>query len=320
MEKKTTAKFGQSGSMEYILRSQIAKSQDGLVKLSPGTAKRILDELNFPKQRNISESRVYGHAHKIRSGDWIENYPVYFAALPDGRIWLVDGQNRLTAISQFDSAVPVTLRIAEFDSEKEVGEFYAGFDCKSSVRTNEQIISAVGIAQEAGITDRMARSVFEAAPLLLNNLEPLVGSANVHANPGLFLQDNRMRVISEWAKEAKEFESLVKMASKGLLQKMRSTGPVSVALYTLRHQPTKAREFWQGLAMNDGLRRADPRATLINDFLTRSGAKGSVRQRVQQSALAWNAFCEGRDLKIIKCIDGAQITLWGTPLNGKAAK
>ena len=107
---------------------------------------------------------------------------------------------------------------------------------------------------------------------------------------------------------------------QALLQGMRSTGILAVALYTLRHQPARAREFWMGLAEHDGLRKNDPRATLYSDILTRTMATGSIRQRVQQPALAWNAFCEGRDLKIIKCIDGAALTLWGTPLaKGRAA-
>jgi hypothetical protein len=33
--------------------------------------------------------------------------------------------------------------------------------------------------------------------------------------------------------------------------------------------------------------------------------------------MAWNAYCEGRDLKFIKCVEGAQIIIWGTPI-GKA--
>lgn len=314
MDMKTQINYGQPGSMEYILRSLVAKSADGVVKVAPGTARRILEELNFPGQRKISENRVYGHSHKIISGDWMESFPIHFAALPDGRVWLVDGQNRLTAISRMDAPVEVTLLIADFDNEKEVGKFYAGFDQRSSVRTNEQILSAVGIAKETGLKDRTAKAIFEAAPLLINGLEPLVGSANVCTHPEMFLQDNRLRIVSEWASEARVFESITEHAAKAIRMKLNSTGPMATALYTIRHQPVKAREFWGGIANNDGLRRADPRATLITDFLTRAANKGSIRQRVQQSSLAWNAFCEGRDLKIIKCVDGAQIVLWGTPL------
>jgi len=314
MEKTVQRTYGQPGSMEYILRSQIARSPGGLVKMAPGTAKRILEELNFQGQRKVESRRVYGHAYAIKSGDWVEDYPIHFVAMPDGRIWLVDGQHRLTAISEQQQPIGVTIRLVELESEKQARHFYAGFDKKDSVRTNTQILDAIDLARETGLTSRMARAVFEAAPILLNDMEPVTGSKNVKQFPHVFLQQTRIKAVFEYVKEAKEYESIIKVAAKGLLEKLKQTGPVAMGLYTLRHQPAKAREFWAGIANNDGLRRADPRATLISDYLVRSFATGSTRQRVQQTSLAWNAFCEGRDLKIIKCLDGAVLTIWGTPL------
>lgn len=318
MQKQQTMQFGQPGSMEYILRAQIARSTSGVIKVAPGTAQRILDELNFPGQRKVDSRRVYGHTHAIIKGDWMESYPIHFAALPDGRVWLVDGQHRMTAIAQQQSPVAVTLRLVDMASEKDARNFYAGFDGRGSVRTNVQILDAVGIAAEVGLTSRMARAVYEAAPVLANNMEPLAGTENIKSRPEIYLQSNRLALVSEWSKQAKEYELIAKDAGRGLYDRMRKTGPVAVALYTLRHQPSRAKEFWSGIARNDGLRRGDPRHTLIQDYSVRDIGSGSVRQRVQQTALAWNAFFEGRDLKIIKCVTGAAITLSGTPLNGKA--
>ncbi len=317
MQKQISIKFGQPGSMEYILRSQLAKSAGGLVKMAPGIAKRILEELNFPGQRDIRSSRVYSKHLLLVTGDWMESYPIDFASLPDGRIWLVDGHHRLTAISEQDAPVPITIRLIEVDTEDEARKLYAGYDMSESVRTTKQILDAVGIAKQLGITGRIARAVFECAPILLNDMEPMVGSANILKAPHLYAKQKRMEVICDWAKEAKEFESIIAPAAPALKAKLKQVGPLAVGLYTLRHQPARAKEFWSGIANNDGLRRADPRATLIQDYLTRASNLGSVRQRVQQTSLAWNAFCEGRDLKIIKCIVDAQITLWGTPIKAK---
>jgi hypothetical protein len=314
MEKATQHTYGQPGSMEYILRSQVVKSQGGMVKMAPGTAKRILEELNFQGQRKVESGRVYGHAYAIRTGEWMDDYPIHFAALPDGRIWLVDGQHRLSAISEQQSPVGVVIRLVEVDSEKEARKFYSGFDQKQSTRTNTQIIAAVDIAKDIGLSNRMTRAVFEAAPLLLNNLEVLHGSASVKSNPEFFLQQARMKVVTDWANEAKTYSGITEVARRGLYERLKKTGPVAVGLYTLRYQLAKAKEFWTGVANDDGLRKGDPRKTLINDLEERGLRTGSVRQRVQQSSLAWNAFCEGRDLKVIKCVTDAPIVLWGTPL------
>lgn len=317
MQKQVPINHGQSGSMEYILRSLVAKSINGVVNMSPGTAKRILEELNFPGQRPISSSRVYGKALAIVTGDWVESFQIDFSALPDGRIWLVDGQHRLTAISQQQAPVPITVRLIDVDSEKDAKRLYAGYDLTDSVRTTKQIIDAVGIANELGISEKLARLIYESAPILLNNMEPIVGSVNVRLHPDVFTRQKRMEAVSEWASEAKEFEQIIAPAAAVLKARIKTTGPLAVGLYTLRHQPSRARDFWSGIAKNDGLRRGDPRATLIQDYLTRVVNGGSIRQRVQQSTLAWNAFCENRDLKIIKCIDNAQIVIWGTPVKAK---
>ena len=92
----------------------------------------------------------------------------------------------------------------------------------------------------------------------------------------------------------------------------------AVAMYTYRYQPARAHEFWQGIARQDGLSRGDPRATLLIDFRNRvsnTSGKGNQNQRsvVQSITLAWNAFCEKRELAIVKCVTGATIKVWGTP-------
>lgn len=309
-----------SGAVDSILKSMVARAPGGVVQLAPGIALRMLEEINFPEQREVHSGRVYGHRHSIIHGDWLEGHPITLALLPDGRMWIVDGQHRLIAISENEAPVPVTIRIVSVESEKEARLFYAGFDQRNSVRTNNQILDAVGISKETGLSRAMTSAVFAAAPILLNKLEPLTGGGVLKLHPDIYLQGNKLAAVADWASEAKLFEQIIQTAKKGLMGKLRSSGVIAVALYTLRHQPVRAKQFWTGVAENDGLRKNDPRGTLINDLLTRTMSTGSIRQKVQQPALAWNAWCEGRDLKIIKCLVDAQITLWGTPLNAKAAK
>ena len=296
----------------------LAASASGVVSLKPSGAKFMLESLNFPLQRCIDESRVFTHHHALRTGDWMEGHVITFVELPDGRVWLVDGQHRLTAISRWSDSTPVTIRLVQVESEKEARHFYAGFDQKTSVRTNAQIIDAVGAADESGLSRAMGESVFEASTLLANDLEPLIGQSSVRNNKALFLPSVRMAAIADWAHEARQYEAAIAKAKPTLRKKLMLHGVVAVALYTLRHQPAKALEFWTGTASNDRLASSDPRAALIADLLTRKLNTGSVRQRVQQPISAWNAFFRGRTLSQIKCIPGAALAVAGTPL--KAVK
>ncbi len=307
----------QDQSTVELLKILVARAKNGVAQIAPGVARRLLDELNFPDQRPVDSGRVYGHRYAIITGDWMEGHVITFVILPDGRVWLVVVQHRLTAISEGDCAVAATLRLVPVENEREAREFYAGFDKRSSVRTNMQLIAAVKPEGIEGLGARLAGKVYEAAPILMNDMEPLVGSANLRANPEIFLQANRMRAVGEWGREALQYQEIIKLATTGLRRKLQdNTGLIAVALYTLRHQPGKANEFWRGVAMNDGLKKGDPRNTLIDDLMTRNLQSGSIRQRVQQPAISWNAWFEGRPLKIIKCIPGAAITVSGTPLQG----
>lgn len=298
------------------LKALVAKAQskNGVMPISPLGAKLILESLNFPRQRSVSESQVYGHLNAIVSGDWMEGHAITFIELPDGRVWLVDGQHRLTAIARYTAPVDATIRIVPVENEREAGEFYAGFDQKSSVRTTRQIIDSFNASDAFGLTGPMASAVFEASALLNNGLEPLTGPQSTKKNPALFLQANRLKAIEEWASEARQYEALIKPAKRALKTKLLQSGPVAVALYTLRNQPARASEFWGGLAKNDGLRSNDPRSTLYADLMARNLGAGSIRQKVQQSAAAWNAFFRGRTLQQIRCVADAPIVVLGTHL------
>lgn len=142
----------------HMLHVHVAKSHNGLIKMSPEMAARILADCNFEGQRSISRPRVFDHAYAIKEGDWVDDYPIHFAVLPDGRTWLVDGQHRLTAIAEQTQAVGIVVRMVDVDTEKDARHFYAGFDKRNSTRTNVQILDAVELAKEVGLSNRMARA------------------------------------------------------------------------------------------------------------------------------------------------------------------
>jgi hypothetical protein len=83
----------------------------------------------------------------------------------------------------------------------------------------------------------------------------------------------------------------------------------------LKHSPAQAYEFWEGIALDDGLRRGDPRKTFLiyidnNDFKSR-------RNGVMVAGIPWNHFYTGEKLAQIKLTDATQIKILGTPLDGR---
>lgn len=300
-----------------LLSHILATAKNGVVQLSPQDAAVLVRHLNFPKQRGVKASRVEAKLADMRAGDWEKDHAITFVVLPGGAIYLVDGQHRLTAISLWHTTVPLMINVVSKPDLKSAQKYYSTFDGQSAVRTTRELLDAVDLPSEVGLTKSMAKAVYDAAQLLASNLEPMNGSANVASHHGLFRMNNRIEVVQKWASEAREFEQILKAAHFSIRKMLMGTGVLAVALVTLRYQPATARQFWRGIAENDGLRKADPRSTFLADLMTRNMAVGSVRQRVQQPAVAWNAFYQGRELKIIKCIPDAAIVVAGTPFDGK---
>lgn len=305
--------------IKYVILGMLEKSTNGIVKMAPGVAGRILEEMNFNGQRKIKEHRVVKHSARISNGLWKASFPITIVCIQNGGMWLIDGQHRLTAIARNSQSWPVTVIIAKAESEDEARRLYAGFDEPDSGRSSYEVIDAVGLSEELALPRSFTSRLFCALPVLRNGLEPLSGS-EIEAGKyvRLFGTDSRLADIGDWKREAEQYLQVIKKTTGKIRQKLNTVGVMSVALYTLRYQPAKASQFWHGLAENDGLRRDDPRATLLRDMMERNASAGSNRQTVQVPAAAWNAFCEGRPLKIIKCITGAPLTVWGTPVQGRA--
>jgi hypothetical protein len=299
-----------SHDISAIIHSAIARSKGEPIKLSPGTAQRILDEANFPGQRKISNRNLQDHMYTINSGAWDGRYPLSFAEFNDGSLWMLDGQHRLTVIVMHGVALPVTVQLFRVSNEEDARILYAGFDKKNSIRTESETLHALEIHTKLGVKQVTANALFKALAVISNNMEPFRRESFAAG----ISTGARMNTMHDWAAEAREFERIASLAAAPIIRKLRGAGCMAVVLYTLRHKPALAKEFWEGVAMNDGLRRNDPRAALIADFFTRTLSAGHARQSVQSPTLAWNAFCEKRDLKIIKCLPEAQIIIWGTPL------
>lgn len=310
----------QDEAIHGVIASLLKRANDGIVMLAPGIAQRVLQAMNFDGQRNQKKYRIRTHAQRIASGLWNAGFPITLARWPNGRLVVVDGQHRLAAIAQHDASVPVRINVIDVDSEEQVRRVYIGFDESTSVRTTGEVLDGVGVGAELKILRQLRNQAFNALFLLRNDLEPKRGRANDDKTQHARDRDGRIAEFSTWHAEIVKCDYIVRASAQSHQKNMLNIGVLAVMMYTLRHQPAKAMDFWIGIARNDGLRKTDPRHTLLQDFHTRAMNSGAARQAVQAPVLAWNAFFEGRPLKIIKCIEGAPIRVSGTPLANRAGE
>ena len=301
-----------SHTITEIILSMLGKSTDGVVTVAPGIASRILDEMNFHGQRKRKPFRVGEHLARIRKGTWNPQYPITLLVMPDGTMWLADGQHRMEAIAQSNSSIRVRINLMQADNEHEARRIYAGFDRPEYIRSQHEMLEGLGAAAETGLKKETVRCVFRALPILLNNMEHARG--NQEKSAAARSVEARIDLLPMWATQASIYESIVDTAEHALKQPLYGAGVMAVALYVLRHQQARAQDFWNGVVDAGALNKDDPRQRLMWDLLNRHLNDGSIRQGIQMTALAWTRWCEGTRMKMIRCTEGAPIVIWGTPL------
>lgn len=303
------------GQIYSLIHALMARcDSQGLVAIAPGVAQRIVEETNFHGQRRRKPARVAERLLAIRNGHWSPGVStISFAETPDGALYLVDGQHRLWAIYESGRVCKTRVAIIPAANMDDVRRVYALFDLPDAKRGDGEMLASLCLDEKLALRRDTVRALYKALTIIRNGMEPASNASRADA----MSRTGRLEDISAWRSEAEAYETLIRNADAHIANRMLRGGCMAVALVCLRHQPAKARAFFGGVAANDGLRKNDPRARLVADFSSRNLSQGSMRQSVQRVAAAWNAFYDGRELSMIKCIEGAALVIKGTPYNGK---
>jgi hypothetical protein len=282
------------------------------LRIGPDLAGRILSECHYQGQRKLEEERAMLHAERIEHGTFLENSQIAFGLL-DGRLYLVNGRHRMHAIGLAQMPYAFRIEIYPCRTRADLDALYCRFDQPGSNRSLAQVSSALGLHDdhEGGLRPPMAALLLRAVPLLMIELKRVPPCHRPRATRDL---DAKKEFALAWKPAAIDYQACLDLGATMRTGRFRNAGVVAVALATLRHQRDKAFAFWAGAIRNDGLPAGDPRQTLCNDFMVR-GRTSHEFDLAEASAAAWNAFMQGRPLKITK-VCGSPIRLAGTPYQG----
>lgn len=290
---------------------QITRSSvDGIITVTPALAARILELLNFKRQRRLKPGQIISLKNTILGGLWNPNHPISFARVGEQLVG-VNLQHRMHAIVEAQTAVRTRVIIGECTSEEQVAEWYSQFDPKMGARGEVDAIAARDLAGGSGLTLTTVSRAMAALKVIMNNMMPLHGGVSPR-NVAISMVETRMAEFPNWLEQVIQWDAIMHTSPKHVRAKLKNSGVMAVGLYTLKHQPAIATQFWVGVAENDKLAKDDPRARLLADFVSRKGA--SARDIVQSACLAWNAWHSKRPLGGIRCDADNPIHLAGTPL------
>lgn len=303
----------QNNVLPLIEQGRSPDIREGFQSLSPSDAAAILEHCSYDRQRRIDAMHSETLREMMQRGAWLEKSQIDFGRMPDGKLWLVNGHHRLTAQARSGRTLLWAIAVHDCKSVDDLRTLYYRYDTNVRKRTSENILQGVDFAGQHGLTKQVARSLFDAAPIIASGMS--VGTRNPSLETALArrLTDQRMATAERFVAEASIYQACVDPAPASIKRKLLLPTITAVALVTIRHEPEIAAEFWSGVAENDGLRRGDARATLIQDLTARNGKSGSAHQFLVVAAKAWNAYHSGRLLKIIKVNAGHTTKISGTP-------
>lgn len=277
--------------------------------VSPAMAKHMRATMHFERQRPINERNVARLAEEMRRGWFLAGTPIFICTLPSGREYIVNGNHTLEAVAASGVTIPLVMIRKRVRDVEGAARVYSTFDLQR-MRTWRDTLQAVGFADTLPMPDHVIAAIgqimqdFKHDP---HNLSAMSRQA-------------RMAAVPEYTQAAHVIQAAIDGGHRQNIRITQRAAVLAVALYTAKYQPSVAAEFWGGLAKDDGLKANDPRKVLLR-YMGNNRAHSTARpEQSRATALAWNAFFEGRVIEYVKPNAAGDMRILGTPMHKGAPK
>jgi hypothetical protein len=230
----------------------------------------------------------------------------------DGKLVLINGQHRLRAVAETGIPAEFQVLILPCETEADLHILFHRFDVNTKLRSTTEILNSAGVAEQYDLSKSLARTVYLAGAHIANGFRSGANRLGPTANPETRGVDGKLKVAEPWWPIAVKYEAAIEDADHRLKRQLRVLGIVAVALVIMEAEPAKATEFWSGVVGDAN--KGDARRTL-RDLLLSHNLRNHASGLAYASALtatAWNAYREGRPLKVIKVLPDSEVPIGGT--------
>ncbi|HUA59378.1 MAG TPA: hypothetical protein VML19_11530, partial [Verrucomicrobiae bacterium] len=277
------------------------------VLITPELAERIERECIYARERDIDPDRLKMHVSDINAGRFRQGTVLSFGLLK-GKLIRVDGRTRGKAVIDTGKPQIFHITIHPVANEAELADLHSIFDPPGSARSP---IDAAGHLVAAGkLTKGEVKVLLRAAPYIDAEfrLSEMPASAKMAQSPTA-----RNQTAQACYPPAVQYFSRARRAPRAIKEMLYRQAIAAFAIYTFRHLPQKAAEFWGAIATladeDKGLPSTDPRRALYKRLQSRDE---STPIQLLIVAKAWNAFFEGRKLREIRVKSGEPFRIAGT--------
>lgn len=291
---------------------------EGRYIIGPDEAFRILNTNSYAGQRPLLDTHIEVLANSMRAGTFAGGTQLSFARLPDGRLDLINGYHRLSAVGRANVPIEFVVTIHDCADEQEIGTLYFRFDTVLRKRTTNDAIRSTGAAAANDMcSDADAKHVIAAVKVIGCDFRSLSGNpkARHFADPDVvFARAN------SWWDAGRTYLSLINSADKTLKDRLKRQGVMAVGMRTVESQLETARDFWGSVAEDDGLPKRDPRHSLVRYLRELNKVDNRMTHQVRAVAACWNAFYDKRDLLLVRVDVDKPLVIKGTPIGRNLTK
>ena len=258
--------------------------------ITPKTAKDMIACHANPKNRKVSDANVANYSRMMKNGDWMLNGEA-IVIQSDGII--ANGHNRLESVAR--AGVPVDFLVVDGVSP----EAFATYD-GGQARTAAHVLHMEDVPNATNVAATIS------AVMIYRGAVKRDGSFNTYVRP------TNMEILAEYNSNPQLYQVAHRLAAR-----TKSICPITPAsmlysylLIDLGYDYEKLDFFCGSLASGEMLRRGNPILTLRNTLMIAKSEKQNTSSSGRSAnwyknacIIAWNAYTENRELKLIKIID-----------------
>jgi hypothetical protein len=288
--------------------------------VTPDVAAKWIASYTYEHQRTVRNHRVAFLAEEMKRDQFKQDTTLEISCV-NGKKFLTDGQHRLAAIIASNKQQRFVVVERTLESEDALAFDYTRTD-KNMVRTTADDYRVLLLENELGLTPTQVNKLGAAVAVVFSNFMSKFGKMHL---------DDKLRLMREYNDAYGDFLETVAGCPGDMWKRLNRRATLGVAIVTFRHSTltygSKVEEFWNGIALDDGLRAGDARKVALRHILS-TGMEGGA-QGGSKSVSTWeyssrviancfNAYVAGQSRLLTRVRDTSKpILILGSPFNGK---
>jgi hypothetical protein len=300
-----------AGSDSFLMKVP----SDGYAVVGPDTAKYWLENHNYQHQRALRGYHVEMLSGEMTAGRFREKTQVNFCRCGLS-FYLTNGQHTLSAIVKSEQAILLSVVVQDCKSLDEVADNFSRHDTHLTRRLSDAL-NAHEIDVKLGVSKTELGWITAAAIYYC----ALIGEIPLK-NRSQISHDEKMKIIDSYGILARDSMMAFHEINRKGFSFLTRKSTIACAMHVFMWDEDVCRRFYGEMSRDDGLKRGDPRKTLLEylrmsrtiggEVSGRSGKPTPDHMLVKAQSLAFNAYIQRRELQYLRpSIDGKKAVFEG---------